>query len=386
MARRKKQETPPAETVPPAALSRQSRARILIVAGNRLQRMRLAARLCETQELAECIHTDSARAARTLVASSRFDLALIALELEDGDGLDLVREFDRTAGRPTPILIAEELTTDLAVAAMRSGAIDIVSSTSPAAEMYVAVRSALNRTRADRQREARIERLTRVCHKLNDARHQVTEQVSSLCNDMVTAYQELASQATQMGLVSEFNSLIRQELDVESVLRTALEYILGQTGPTNAAVFLPGSGGCSASSDFTLGAYVNYDVPKDTLDMLLDHVTGFVPRRMEAEHSTISAVGARELEKLFGEHAHWLGDSHALCFACHHEGECLAVGILFRDHRNPFPESVIANLRVIAQLFGRQLSRVIHVHHRHIPKSQWGGFGAPEDDDTDLAA
>ena len=33
--------------------------------------------------------------------------------------------------------------------------------------------------------------------------------------------------------------------------------MLTKTGPTNAAVFLPGTG-----TDFDLGAYVNYDCPR----------------------------------------------------------------------------------------------------------------------------
>ena len=45
-------------------------------------------------------------------------------------------------------------------------------------------------------------------------------------------------------------------------------------------------------------------------------------------------------------------------------------------------------LRIVADLFGKQLGRVIHIHHRHLPKDQWGGFGGVDegDDDIDLAA
>jgi DNA-binding NarL/FixJ family response regulator len=384
MARRKK---PPTDKPAPQSadserisVGQEPRARILIVAGSRLVRARIAARLAEDPSIGECVQTDSARAAHTLASSARFDVAFIAASLEDGDGLDLLRDFVRTPGRPGAVLIAEEPTRELAVAALRLGALDLLAAKASPAEISAAARTALDRTRAVRQREARIERLTRVCRKLNDARHQVTDQVSSLCSDMVTAYQELSDQVTQVTVASEFNSLIRQELDVESVLRTALEYVLSQTGPTNAAVFLPGQ-----SSDFSLGAYVNYDIPKDSLDMLLEHMASFVPRRMEAEHELCAVTGAPDLAAFFGDDAHWLGDVSALAFACHHEGECLAVGILFRDRRNPFPEPVVGTLRLVTQLFARQLARVIHVHHRHIPKNQWGGFEGG-DDDIDLAA
>ena len=72
---------------------------------------------------------------------------------------------------------------------------------------------------------------------------------------------------TMVTLASEFNSLIRQELDLESLLRVSVEFILGKSGPTNAAVFLP-----AASGDYSLGAYVNYDCPKDSAEVLMDQL------------------------------------------------------------------------------------------------------------------
>jgi hypothetical protein len=259
--------------------------------------------------------------------------------------------------------------------------VDIVS-TAPTADLVGALRTAFDRTRLARDREARIERLTRVCRRLNQARHEVTKQVSSLCGDMVNAYEELSGQVLHISIASEFNSLIRQELDVESLLRTALEYILAKTGPTNAAVFLP-----ATSSDFSLGAYVNYDCPKDAADVLLDHLAGIVAPRMEGQTELKVLCGDQELHDFLGDDAHWLSGNNAITFACHHDGECLAVVILFRDRRNPFAASLVPGLRIIADLFGKQLARVIHIHHRHLPKDKWGGFGADEgEDDIDLAA
>ena len=40
-------------------------------------------------------------------------------------------------------------------------------------------------------------------------------------------------------------------------------------------------------------------------------------------------------------------------------------------------------LSIIAEHFGSQLARVIHVHHRHLPKDQWGGFETDMDDEDD---
>jgi DNA-binding NarL/FixJ family response regulator len=388
MSRRKKASPPPpplgkppAEVKPVLPAPLQTRA--LIVAASRPERHRLASRLLEQGLAGECTQADSAASAWSALAEATFDIALVSQSLADGPGAGLIEAFSRRPGCPAAVLVCTLPTLDLAVQAMRCGAADIIPAQPTPAELASAVAAAAARARQALQRQARIERLTRVCRKLNQARHEVTRQVSSLCGDMVNAYQELAGQVTQMEVAHEFSGLIRQDLDVESVLRTALEYILAKTGPTNAAVFLP-----SGSCDWSLGAYVNCDCPKDSADMLLEHLAAIVPARMQEEQELRCLSGRKELDGFFGADAHWLGDAHVITFACHSGGECLGAVILFRDRRNPFADPVIPTLKIVAQLFARQLARVVHVHHRHLPKDQWGGFGfaGEDDDDIDLAA
>ncbi len=350
--------------------------RVLIVGRRRGECEGVAARLAPWR----CEIADTADAARIALVREWFDAAMIDADLPAGAGLKLARDVVGADAGVAVVVLAENPSVDLAMEAMRLGAADIVSPRLAGAECQGRVRRAIDRSSKARDREARIERLRKVCKRLNDARHEVTRQVGALCNDLVEAYQELTDRVANVSFASEFNSLIRQELDIESLLRTALEFVLAKVGPTNAAVFLP-----STSSDFSLGAYVNYDCPKDTADVLLDHLAGVVPARMEGRDGIVACPGARELETLLGKDAHWLADSGAVAFNCRHAGETLAVVILFRDCATPFPPALLPTLRIIADLFGQQLARVIRVHHRHLPKEQWGGFAEP-DDDADLAA
>ena len=364
---------------PEPAKHERPRPRVLIVSGNRLERMRLASRLADRECgcISDCALADSAKAAIAAVQVQAYDIAIIRCDLPDGSGVDLARAL---ATRTASILVTENPTLEQAVQAMRCGALDIVSTGIDASALGASMRAALERSRTVREREARIERLTRVCRRLNQARHDVTRQVSSLCGDMVNAYQELSGQVLQIGIAGEFGSLIRQELDVESLLRTTLEFVLAKIGPTNAAVFLPASSG-----DFSLGAYVNYDCPKDTADVLLDHLAAIIAPRMEHQPDVKALSTPEQLGAFLGDDAHWLADSGVVMFSCHHEGECLAVVTLFRDRRTPFAEKLLPTLTIIRDLFGKQLARVIHIHHRHLPKDQWGGLDEGEDD-IDLAA
>ncbi len=331
----------------------------------------------------QCVQTETAADARAALRAGSYDLALVGSLLTDGSGADLAREMASGDGGMAVIMLADDPTLEQAIEAMRNGVRDLINLRTPAHELLIRARSALDRSRQVRERDVRIKRLRKVCRSLNHARREVTRQVGTLCNDLVEAYHELSDQVSRMSVASEFNSLIRQELDIESLLRTALEFVLSKTGPTNAAVFLP-----SNSNDFSLGAYVNYDCPKDAADVLLEHLAGVVAPRMEHEKNILRLTTGAQLTAFLGDDAHWLGDSGAVTFACRHDNECLAVVILFRNRSNPFPESLLPTARTIADLFGKQLARVIHIHHRHLPKEEWNGFGEGEDpsDDIDLAA
>ncbi len=180
-----------------------------------------------------------------------------------------------------------------------------------------------------------------------------------------------AADHADMDLVTvraEFGVLARLELDVESLLRTTLEYVLHKIGPTNAAVFLP-----TAGQDFTLGAYVNYDCPKDCVDMLLDHVAASVAPAIEADPTMRLHRGEEALDELMGEHAAWLTGCEAVTFAAEHDGELLAAVALFRDDRDSFDSRTLSRLGAIGEILAQQLARIIRIHHRHLPMDQWDG-------------
>lgn len=362
-----------------------------------------------------------ARAALANSAGPGFDCIVLDMALPAGGASQLLRELADTSGRarrssapgtasasgtqgaaasrrdaehaPTTshsreqppsarvICTASSPTLEQAVEAMRMGAADLVARPFDPADLAKRVLDASRRARADRDRFAEVDRLRRACKRLSDARRQVARQVDSLCNDLADAYQELADHMSNAAITSEFAALVRNELDVESLLRTCLEFILGRTGPTNAAVFLP-----SNHADFALGAYVNYDCPKDSADVLLDHLADVLAPKIQDETGVIRMDTEDALARRMGDDAHWLEGSDVLAFSCRHDGDCLAVGVLFRDRKNPFSDDAVAQLKSVADIFGKQLARVVKIHHRHRPEEAWPGFERDSDDEGGLAA
>lgn len=354
--------------------------------------------VCMASDACDCVERASAgiggvfeRAAtlaeaRVLMASGSYDVVILDDSLPDGCGFDLVREYALEAQAPVCFVVLSDRTDmDAAVEAMRNGAADFLSRPFAEAELSRRIAAAAERSRRLRDGQRRVERLKRICRRLNTAREEVSRQVDTLCNDLVTAYQDLADQMQHATMASEFSALVRQELDVESLLRTTLEYLLSKTGPTNAAVFLP-----TGHSDYSLGAYVNYDVPRDTADVLLDHLADIIAPRFEDEDRVRHFPDPEALRAVIDDDAAWLDDSAAVVFACRDsDADCLAVFCLFRDRRNPYSQAHLDQLLLIRDVFAEQLERVVRIHHRHTPEKQWPGFdieGENEEDDRGLAA
>jgi len=259
---------------------------------------------------------------------------------------------------------------------MRHGAIDSVNIQRDLNELSTRVDAAVARSRADQAQQRKMMRLRKVCRELNNARREVTEQVDSLCEELVTAYKDVADQVSEASMTSELRTLLRQELDVEELLRTTLEYLLTRTGPTNAAVFLP-----DGSGEYNLGAYVNYDCPRESIGLLLDHVCSAICPQMEEEREIVRFEQASDFSEWVGIDAGILDDSQVITFTCHRADEALAVFVLFRSQTSPFEDELAATLDVMRGIFAEQLSRVVRIHNRMEP--EWPSEPVDEEADYD---
>ena len=234
------------------------------------------------------------------------------------------------------------------------------------AECTFRIDSALIKVRLKQEEQQRVSRLQTICRELNDARHEISHQVDDLCNDLVTAYRDMSEQMNEVAMTTEFRTLLKQELDVEELLRTMLEYVLSKIGPTNAAVFLPDTAG-----QYSLGAYVNYDCPRDSMSLLLDYLCQAICPQMAGESQIVSFDDAEEFSKWIGLEGGFIADSQVIAFSCPHKDETMAVVVLFRNKANPFVDDMAGVLDTLRAVFAEQLATVIKVHHRanaHWPK------------------
>ncbi len=292
------------------------------------------------------------------------DLALIEADLPDGSGLDLAATLRAGKSAPQTLVMTDNLSVDRALAAMRAGAGDVVVKPIRAnKQTREQLAQAVERVDQDRQRRSRYQRLRRVCKRMSSAREEVIEQVNILCNDLVSAYQDLANQMQQVVQTNEYACLAGQELDLEKLLRRTLEYLLEKVGPTNMAIFLPAS-----ADEYSLGGYVNYDSTTEShevlLQLLADQAAPLVADRDGLVHITDNDT----LEQWIGDDLGLLPDRHVVAFPCTHEGEALAIVVMYRDQAQPFGPGVLETCNSVGPMIGGYLGKVIRVHHRHIPE------------------
>lgn len=362
---------------------------VVLVSGTARRRAILS---CLKERGIACLAADGMAHAAELMANADFDVIVMdgaraGRSTSKAQAFTGVRKISTAHPGTGVVVMLDQPVFEDAIAVMQAGATDLVDAGTDAEELSRRVLAAAGRCGTARERwahrEQRAERLRRLCKGLNHSRHELSRQVSSLCENLAGAYRELSEQMTMITLATEFNSLIRQELDLESLLRVGVEFMLGRSGPTNAAVFLP-----AASGDYSLGAYVNYDCPKDSAEVLMDQLASSIAPRLDHHTGVVVMHTAEELREHLGDGAEWLEGMAVMAASCRHQGECLGVITLFRPRSQPFPAETATCFGVLAGLFAQQLSRVIHVHHRHLPKHKWGfpGDSADGADDIDLAA
>ncbi|MFO0833034.1 MAG: hypothetical protein U0637_14475 [Phycisphaerales bacterium] len=272
---------------------------------------------------------------------------------------------------PAAVMALPGPTMELAGLCLRHNFADLIDTCCPAHELRRRLESAAKRTLLERRRRNQERRRRRDVDDMRAAlersRDALAEQVGGVCEQLAGSYRDLTGQLKTVALASELETLLRQELDVESLLRTTLEFTLRKVGPTNTAIFLPGSSG-----DWSLGAYVNYDCPRECAEEMLEKLCHVVAPGYEDRPGLHVLANAHALCASGEEPLPWMDDHALVIYSCVHEGECIAVVAAFRDRRTPWGEPAVTTLRLIGELFGKQLHRTIRTHHRHIRKAAWG--------------
>ncbi len=322
----------------------------------------------------EIVACTEPRRVEDVVLRTEFDILLVAI----GDGLPTPHStlawIAKRTDLPAAVILHHAPTMTLAALCMRHNVADLIDHACPGAELRRRLEQATKRTLLARRKHAqerrRQKRVDSLRKTLERSRQELADQVGGVCEQLAGSYRDLSGQLKTVALASELETLLRQELEVESLLRTTLEFLLRKVGPTNAAIFLP-----SSSGDWSLGAYVNYDCPRDAAESMLEGLCCVVAPAFETRPGLHQVRDPQDLCEQSNEPLHWMHDNALIVYSCIHEGECIGVVSAFRDRRTPWGDQTLAIFKLVGELFGQQLHRTIRTHHRHIHKDKWDAAG-----------
>ena len=250
-------------------------------------------------------------------------VVLVNLQIGDQAGVELIRTFRRSYIGADIIALSRSRRTEACLDAFRAGASDMLVAPIQAQDIERALAASAARRQEDLQRERRHLRLRKFCRRLNKARHEISQQVDLLCNDLVRAYQDMAQQLNVAQNAAEFAQCLQGEPDVEGVLRRAMEWILRKLGPVNAAIYLP-----DGENQFALGAYLNLDTQADA--PLIETLGRTIVQQVRGS-AALALDEDRTMDELFGQDGPELHGRQWLAVACHTQRECLAVLVVFRN-------------------------------------------------------
>lgn len=313
---------------------------------------------------------------RSIAQGEVIHVAVVGLKLPDGDGLELAGELRKNCPTVRSIVVTGRRSYRGALDAMRAGASDYLPKPFKPAEVTQCLDRALRRRDEVAKNAQRIERLRKLCKELTQARQSMGKRVGTICNDLTSAYQDLAGQVKHAQLIGRFKAAVEQELDLEKVLRRFLEVVLHEVGATNAVVFLP-----SMAGSFAVGGYINYNLEKGALEVMLQHL-GEVAAPALAECEGPKAIaGAGAIREWLGVESRWLEARSVLALPCRHDKELLAGLLLFREPDQRYDAATAQALDAIAPILAAHLSKVVHIHHRLKPNDEALDHGDGADPD-----
>lgn len=300
------------------------------------------------------VHAATVAEAKRQINRDGIELMITDLALPDGDGMALVSHLNDKQPSAASIVITGKASVDTAVGALRAGAVDFIAKPFTSEQILDRVRRAIRRQNLTARNDRRILRLKDAVRRLNQSRKVVSKKVDLLCNDLISAYGDLARQVEDLRNQESFRKLLDSSKDLEQMLCHAMDWLLRNAGYCNLAVWLG-----SDDSDFQLGAYMKYTIagePSFTEAMKL----GIVP--MVAREGLVQLEGYDVRKYLTPAEYKTLDGNTILGVNCTYLGESLAVLVLFRDEKCPFTPEDVAMLKAIAPLFATALAAMVRKH------------------------
>ena len=302
-------------------------------------------------------------------------LALVCHSDHASDHIEAVKDVQPDL----PILaLSEGATFNCVLDLIRAGAWDFVQMPCASGDIVERLQSLAMLKCESSTSQTQMEGLKGLCRRLSESNRELSRRFAELEHELASCQDDVDAQLDVASTVSAFQALLSQELGIEGVLQTSLEFILGKTGPTNAAIFLADS-----PTSYSLGAYVNYDCPREKADPVLRKFAADICHHVAEPNDLVRFQDVDAFIEAVGSDAEILESADIIGMPCCCDDECLAVVFLFRPSDEEYSEDLAPILDALRDALAEQLATIVNIHHRiadHWPdestdeSSDWG-FG-----------
>ncbi len=278
-----------------------------------------------------------------------------------GMGAATLESLHRDCPDVQTLALTNQRQADICLSAWRAGAGDLLFFPADAAALRQLVTAARQRLARQQQVAHRNERLRDMCRRLSKSRQEISRQVDVLCQDLVKGYQTLAEQLQHSQEHLEFSQTLRGDLNIESLLRKTMSYLLNKLGAVNAVVFLPGT-----DNVFLLGAYLRHDTESDEalIAGIRDTLVRQVTTREEQLHLENDAQARDAFAHDFGMLTGRCWSATALRAPEADDRECMGALVMFRNQDRPLTVADRQTAAGVSDILAAQLAKVIRIHHR----------------------
>ena len=208
------------------------------------------------------------------------------------------------------------------------------------------------------QREKEDKQKTEASNAMNTI-SKMEEENDALNQELAHNFCEIEKKMELVAAGAEFQTLVSQELEVESMLRTALGYMLTKVGAMNAAVYLR-----EGTADWGVGAFINYDRQPEEFQSLLDVVGPAVCHTLSTKEHVQHDTNGETFANEYGLDSEDFAGSEVVTCGCFDGDTCMAVAVFFRDNSRPFDVDAVDIIETLRSVFGEQLGTILRIHKR----------------------
>ena len=317
-------------------------------------------------------HANSIASYENIECSESFQVVFVSIDTK-GSIDPLFESISLLSPNTVVVGYSEASAHSSAIQFIRSGGSDLFSIPKDLDCLEGRIQSLLEKQHGELSLQEYTNRALRLCDKMNEERRRVEEENDSLNSALANAHCETQKKIQQVAIGAEFQALVSQELEVESMLRTALGYMLTRVGAMNAVVYLR-----EGDVDWGIGAYINYDRQPEQFQSLVNTVGSTVCHTLATEEDIKHFTNGEAFANTMELDPFDFAGNEVVSYGCFSGDRCMAVVVLFRDDSRSFNPEAMDTIETLRTMFGEQLGTILKIHRR--AETQWPSESIDDDD------